>query len=792
VGWKLPALWAVLVVIALTLAGVVIGQVVGGLTGALAGAVPGALAAVVAGFVPELRDAEHRRRDELARQQLEESAALEEARTEWDAVGVPAADAAGRGHAALLRPEREIVEFAGREAELDALQPWCDGEAGRSVRIIIGAGGVGKTRLALRIASGWEGPGREWKLVDAGQESRALAAARRVTSGPVLLVVDYAETRADLGPMLRAVLADPGPLRLLLVARNLGEWWHRLIEESPPAVGWLLTEAEPIKLAEPISKDISDADLAAAAVPYFAGKLGVPAPDRVEFDLPPHRAPVLVLHAAALIAVLRSTGPSASPRPVVVADVLDEMLVHEARYWRLAATAARLPGDGPMLKPLTAAAALLGAGTLAEAAELVARVPELAGSPELRWSWARWLYGLYPAGTDGRLGSLQPDVLAEKHVVSQLAGDPGLARGCLRDLSAGQAERALTVLARAWAYQADARQLIADALHDDLGGLALPAAQVALRTRGSVGGLLARALRDAPAQLETLIGVAEALPFPSATLAEACLEATCRIQRSLPPDAGPATVALWSERAGTLLSQLGHPEQAFQLMKDAVAAYRELARISPELYRPDLARSLSSLGLAYSVLGSPSDALAAEQEALVIRRELAQIDPGRHRCGVAYSLTWLGVILGIEQGRPEQGLTATEEAVVIYRELGGLEPGCYRPELAESLTNLGELLSRLDRPQQALSATEEAVAIYRALARLNPDRYRPGLACCLVNLGIRLAQLGLPGQARPLMEEAVATQRELVQLNPDRYRRDLAKSVANLKTVTLQLQQIPQ
>jgi hypothetical protein len=83
-------------------------------------------------------------------------------------------------------------------------------------------------------------------------------------------VVDHAESRAGLGLMLRAVLNDPGRLRVLLPARSLGEWWDRLIEESEPTVGRLLTAAEPIELAEPITLAESDADLVAAAVPYFA------------------------------------------------------------------------------------------------------------------------------------------------------------------------------------------------------------------------------------------------------------------------------------------------------------------------------------------------------------------------------------------------------------------------------------------------------------------------------------------------------------------------------------------
>ena len=41
-------------------------------------------------------------------------------------------------------------------------------------------------------------------------------------------VVDYAETRIGLGGLLRAVAADRGSVRVLLLARSAGEWRDRL------------------------------------------------------------------------------------------------------------------------------------------------------------------------------------------------------------------------------------------------------------------------------------------------------------------------------------------------------------------------------------------------------------------------------------------------------------------------------------------------------------------------------------------------------------------------------------
>jgi hypothetical protein len=187
--------------------------VVAGPEGTLVGAIPLALGTVLAGYVPGIRETANRRREELARREQERAVA----QAKWAAVGEPASEGADRGPASLLRPDRKVVEFTGREAELAAFHSWRDSADIRSVRIIVGGGGVGQTRLALKVATEWKSSGAEYRLVDAGQEQQAVAAARGVTSGPILLVVDYAETRADLEAMLRAVLADPGPIRVLLV-----------------------------------------------------------------------------------------------------------------------------------------------------------------------------------------------------------------------------------------------------------------------------------------------------------------------------------------------------------------------------------------------------------------------------------------------------------------------------------------------------------------------------------------------------------------------------------------------
>ena len=213
-----------------------------------------------------------------------------------------------RGRRGCWIPRRGLVGFTGRERELAGLLAWCEDGQPRGVRLVTGPGGVGKTRLSVELCARLD-PDR-WRCVRVGdrEEASALAAARRGWPGRVLLVVDYAETRIGLPDLLRAVAADPGPVRVLLLARSAGEWRDRLAA-AEPAVRELLAGAggdEPLPAA--VSGELSNADLVAAAVPVFAAALGVAAPSRVLVEVGPGAVRVLDLHAAALVAVLRSAG----------------------------------------------------------------------------------------------------------------------------------------------------------------------------------------------------------------------------------------------------------------------------------------------------------------------------------------------------------------------------------------------------------------------------------------------------------------------------------------------------
>jgi tetratricopeptide (TPR) repeat protein len=731
----------------------------------------------------------------------------------------PATGDAGPGFGALLRPDRETVTFTGRAAELGELRAWCASEPARTVRILYGDAGVGKTRLALEIAAEHKAAGGEWRLVAAGQEAGAVAAARASTTGPLLLVVDQAEARAGLDELLRAVPEDPGPVRVLLIARALGEWWDRLISASEPAAARLLTEAAPLRLAARLSEDASDTDLARAALTYFARALSIAVPEQVTVEPAARPMPVLVLHAAALVALLRSYPfPASSVRVIISGDTLQELLEHEARGWQRAASAAWLPAGAATIKQVIAAACLLGPANAEEAAEAVGRVPDLTDAPgEERLLWARWLEHLYPAAAGRRFNGLQPDMVAETHVVGQLVADPDLARSCLRGLSAEHAEHALRMLARACAHQDRAQELIAAALHDDLACLGIPASHVALQDKGDLGGLLAEALDDAPAPARVLTDIARKMPYPSTVLARAHLAAIDRVRQFLPADAEPEMTAEWDARAARLRSELGR--DAGQPARQTASPQQPASEATSAADGRDPRSTPAGLAAEPAASGAqtatptpraspattpaaparPADPRTADQETNPARRAPA-VSPATAATEPAASAS--PAAAPATPARPADPRTADQEtnptrrAPAVSPTSPATTPATSpAAEPAESGRAAAEparsgLPGKRDRGADTHQSSGKAGKRRRAASRADRKRARPGPRGAAANTtGVsakRVSAAAEPPQPSrpedPATEylETVAAYRELATTNPGRYRADLATALINL------------
>jgi hypothetical protein len=424
------------------------------------------------------------------------------------------------GPARLLDPNRGVIVFRGRSAELADLSAWCTSDEAGRLRLMTGPGGVGKTRLALQLTQRLQELGWHCTWVGDGQEGRVLADVRAVTSGPAFLVVDYAETRVGLTDLLRVVAADDGSaIRVLLLARSAGQWWEQL-GAGEAAIRDLVTVAGPtgMLLSEVLDEHLTDEEQVRAVVPVFAAALGTTPPPVVIVNPKLRRARVLELHAAALVAVLDWVAAPGAEVRVTLGGVIDELLRHEEHFWVGSARTFKLL-EGPQgltvssLRQVVAAMCLLGATDRVAATNLLQRVPGAYASIAV----TRWLRDLYPPGPDtGQwLGTVQPDRLAEHLVVSQLAASEELAEAVLANLSQEQTRRAVILLARAATEEDIARQFLARVLP-----------------------LAARLVAEIDAPVDVLVSIMNALPTDVA-LAEARATISARILGSQPPDSHP-------------------------------------------------------------------------------------------------------------------------------------------------------------------------------------------------------------------------------------------------------------
>jgi tetratricopeptide (TPR) repeat protein len=735
----------------------------------LAGPGPAAVAAVSAGVAAAAvwqlwlnRQADADRRAALA------------AAVASHAVPAPALDG---GVARFLRPEQEVVAFRPRP-ELDQLIAWVAADQHSGVQLVTGPGGAGKTRLARELAprvgpmgfrTWWARPGA---TVDAAE-------AARDSGEPGLIVVDYAETRADLTDLLAAVFANQsGPLvRVLLLARSTGEWWQRLINSTGERVARLLTQ--PPILLGPISVDGGPSALFDEALTAFANKLEFARPD-VELMLIGRDPVVLVVHAAALLAVLDHAQENDGDPARSAAEVMDGLLSHEGRYWAQSAAARRLDLDVAVQRLAVAVGCLIGADSEITATNLMLRVPDLADSAERRGRVARWLHDLYPetipdnAATREWIGPLRPDPVAERLILTELSERPELIPGLFTELSSDQAIRALTVLARAAVRTQAGLGLIRSALASDLEHLAVPAISVAIATNLILGDLLNEALNRQPVSPDVLARLAHAAPHPSFALAPlAATVLTQLVDQS--SDIGQRAGRLLD--LATWLADLGRWDEGLAAIEEAVAIRRRQVETSPDAFLPDLALSLNNRTAILGTLKRWDEALAAAEEAVSIRRDLARDNPDTVLPDLAQSLNNLSRCLN-EMGRPEQALAANEEAVAIRR-----DSTLDRPEmlfaLGAALNNRAISLDALERPAEALVAVEEATRIYRELAATRPDAYLSIFARSLNNQSNSLAALKRRAEALAAAEEAIRVYRILALMRPAAFLSDLADSLHN-------------
>ena len=120
----------------------------------------------------------------------------------------------------LLQWRTAISEFAGRDAEMDALKAWAFSDLPISAKFVTGEGGVGKTRLAAEFAKELRKDDWAAGFPDLRHDNAYLAA-----KAGTLLIVDYPEElpgglEALFTGLARVEESDTTRLRVLFLSRR--------------------------------------------------------------------------------------------------------------------------------------------------------------------------------------------------------------------------------------------------------------------------------------------------------------------------------------------------------------------------------------------------------------------------------------------------------------------------------------------------------------------------------------------------------------------------------------------
>ena len=321
---------------------------------------------------------------------------------------------------ALLRADYGIVPFHARQAETENLCAWLEGDRPLAVRLYTGAGGMGKTRLALEACKTYGGQGWQAGFIDHRQIRPGTTDWPLLlgTPSPCLVVVDYAETGRELvAELVAAALArDGGKLRLILLARGGGDWWEGMKREGR-GVGDVFAGPATSRISlQPLAMAIeARRDSYRLAVASLAAALRVEPPkDEPNNYEAAHFERVLLLHMAALAAI--------DGVPVKDEDgILDYVLARERRFWEgLAASRglARPVADG-IGRAMAAITLGGGADDKTEALAVFKGLAFFDGQPQaVLEAMAHLLHDSYPGPK--WIEPVLPDLLGEHLIEKEL------------------------------------------------------------------------------------------------------------------------------------------------------------------------------------------------------------------------------------------------------------------------------------------------------------------------------------------------------------------------------------
>ena len=386
----------------------------------------------------------------------------------------PATSAAGaQSLATLLKPRHQQAPFIGRVEERAELAAWAERpESGPRVRLCIGPGGEGKTRLAAEFATELQAKGWLVGFVRLDASTEELREALRAAASDVLLVVDYAGRRVDqLAALLTAAESRRcGRTALLLLERSQGEWWRELGDrlQGTRAALDAFTVAEPLRLG-PLSEADRVEMLGKASVAYGRGpSSALPRDDNA-----------LSVQIAALLGISGDRD-----------ELLKELLEREGRYWRQMAAAHHLSARGDELAAVVTLATLVRPNEN-QARRLLKLAFERPGQIQVRGTLA-WLSELYP-GENSSIGSLAPDLVGEALIAEQVIAHHEMLGALLKHVDEAAAVNVFDAVTRTCLSHPQIQGFVRTALRS----MSTQLWSVAVRTAPTLDETFARLLTEA-------------------------------------------------------------------------------------------------------------------------------------------------------------------------------------------------------------------------------------------------------------------------------------------------------
>ena len=673
----------------------------------------------------------------------------------------------------ILQPTSRAIPLVGREAELKNLMRFASLEAPPNirVRVLIGQGGSGKTRLALELCDGLSAGGWNAGFVTHQNLTRFFNQHDAADWGwqkPTLMVLDYVAAQAEvLTKWLKELQDRPSanhPLRILLLERHASAdsgWFERvflsggwgnlntraLLDPPEPVPIWALTQL-PDRLA--IVRSVLE-----HLAPGRLNQLDTGQSLSKQLEQAPWGNDPLYL---AMAAIAMARDGNLSSLQLRRTDLALVVAGHELNRLEIMATGRGLHPE--LLQHLAACTTLLQGQSREDVIELVRGEQQAIGFDNAN-APAKVVSALHDVLNEGQgIAPVRPDLIGEALLIKTWKQQPEQSKAIQRLFPKHKTEVLETLIRMVQDFGAD---------HP--------------HTKQWFEELLKAHWNDQ----STLQLIYESLPSETVALRDMNLGLTTRLLQ-LDSEASPAIRARRLNNLAIHLSELGQREKALQAAQESVELYSLLAQQRPDAFKPYLAASLNNLANRLSELGQREKALQAAQESVELRRQLAQQRPDAFNPDLARSLNNLAAMLS-KLGQREKALQAAQESVELYSQLAQQRPDAFNPGLASSLNNLANRLSELGQREKALQAAQESVELYSLLAQQRPDAFNPYLAASLNNLAARLSELGQREKALQAAQDAVELYSQLAQQRPDAFKPYLAGSLNNLAAMLSELGQ---